>query len=172
MSKFWPWRGPCQILQKKVVACVNVSRPTLCVKISTRGRAPLCQIVKKGHHPCQILGRPTARVKVPAARGPRCQILPPCVKVKFRPAPGPLLSRSYVELHIPVGSRKLPLSEACAAQIGESGSATQGAYILCTGSAQIVCTHTPSASQPIRASLAEHRTLPRPRDKGADRVQL
>ena len=47
------------------------------------GGAPLCQILqKKGFHSCQsFLGRPAARVKVPAAPGLLCQILPPCVKV-------------------------------------------------------------------------------------------
>ena len=53
----------CQSLQKKGVARVNV------------GRAQ-----------CQILGRPAARVKVPAAP---CVKVPKCQSVKFRPAPGP-----------------------------------------------------------------------------------
>ena len=63
--------GPplCQILQKKVVACVNV------------GRAQ-----------CQILGRPAARVKVPAVPGPLCQISKKKVvaRVKFWGASRPV----------------------------------------------------------------------------------
>ena len=82
-------RAPlCQISKKKVVACVNVSRPTLRVKTLTRGRAPLCQISKKkvvacvkfwgDPRPVSNYGRPPGPVsKCQISAGPRAPTIPP-----------------------------------------------------------------------------------------------
>ena len=75
-------------LPSRIVArAAYVSRPTLRVKTLTRGRAPLCQIVKKKSSPVSNFAATRGMCQIMAARRA------PCQSVKFRPAPGPLLSR-------------------------------------------------------------------------------
>ena len=109
VSKFRTRRGPSVTVSNSPKkgrrrSCVNVYRPTLRVKISTRGRAPLCQIVQKKvvirvkswgtRHPPRPACLKTKCVnKVPAA---------PCVKVskcQISAGPGaptdPVLGRAW-----------------------------------------------------------------------------
>ena len=85
-------RRLCQCLSTDV-ACQKRN------KISTPAVGPLCvKLCKKRSSSvtCQILGHPAARVKMCQSSGPPVS---KCQSVKFRPAPGPLLTRSFNTPH-------------------------------------------------------------------------
>ena len=101
-------RPLCQFSKK--VVCVKfskkrsslVSRPPPMSTFRTRRGPSVSNSPKRGRHSCQILlGRPAARVKVPAAPGALCQILPPCVKVSnFSRPRGPYYPRIDILDHV------------------------------------------------------------------------
>ena len=96
-------RGPLcvKFSKKKVVACVNVSRPTLRVKTLTHGRAPLCQISKKKVVACvKFWGdpRPVSNYGRPPGPVSKCQISPgPVSKCQISAGPG----APTIPLHYP-----------------------------------------------------------------------
>ena len=94
VSKFRPRPGPpVSNLQKKRSLMFLDRR---CVsKLCPRPGPSVSNLPKKGRCPCQILGRrgPVSNFGAPGA---------PCQSVKFRPAPGPLLSRSFCHPKAPM----------------------------------------------------------------------
>ena len=81
--------------------CQCFSTDVACQNLDPRSGPSVSNCPKKGRHPCQILGRPAARVKVPAAPGALCQILPPCVKVSnFSRPRGPYYPRIDILDHV------------------------------------------------------------------------
>ena len=98
MSKFRTRRPPpvSNSPKKGRCLCQCFSTDVACQNIDPRSGPSMSNCAKKGRHPCQILGHPAARVKMCQSSGPPVS---KCQSVKFRPAPGPLLTRSFNTPH-------------------------------------------------------------------------